>query len=98
MNVEVRKIETTYAETGVGQADRIEATYELGFATPNGGWVKFASVPAQVVAAADQAAAATKPPEPPAEPEPPGEPEPDAGQGAEAPPEPATVAPAEASG
>lgn len=46
--VEVRAVETEYGETGVGQQNRTETTYELG-ATVNGAWVKFAGVPSSTV-------------------------------------------------
>lgn len=57
MGVEVKKVETTYAETGVGQADRTDVTYELG-AEIDGAWVRFASVTESTVEAAKAAAAA----------------------------------------
>lgn len=47
-NVEVRKVETEYGETGVGVSNRTDVTYELG-AEINGAWVKFASVPGNTV-------------------------------------------------
>jgi hypothetical protein len=47
---------------GGGTVERVEVTYELGFATPSGGWVRFASVPEAVVQAAeDNAKAAAQP-------------------------------------
>jgi hypothetical protein len=62
MAVEVRKIETAYAETPVGTPDRVEVTYQLGFTTPSGGWVRMAEVPEAVVQAAeDNAKAAAQP-------------------------------------
>lgn len=42
-DVEVRRVEKTYGETGVGQSDRVEAAYELG-AEIEGAWVPFARV------------------------------------------------------
>lgn len=63
MGVEVRRIETAYAETPVGTPDRVEASYELGFATPSGGWVKMASVPEAVVQAAEDNAKAAQQPD-----------------------------------
>jgi hypothetical protein len=41
--VAVRKTETEYNETGVGQSNRTDTNYELG-AVINGAWVRFASV------------------------------------------------------
>ncbi|SRR5579885_3219532 len=43
MDVEVRRIETTVHETGVGVADRTDVSYELG-AVIDGAWVRFGSV------------------------------------------------------
>jgi hypothetical protein len=45
---EVRKVETEIVETGVGQQNRIDVTYEIG-ATIDGAWVRFASVPGSTV-------------------------------------------------
>lgn len=68
MGVEVRRIETEVAETGLGQDNRTDVTYELGFATPSGGWVKFVSVPeATVINAEANAAQADQPPTQPAD-------------------------------
>lgn len=41
--VEVRKVETEYHETGVGQSPRTDVTYQLG-AVLEGKWVTFGSV------------------------------------------------------
>jgi hypothetical protein len=43
--------------------DRVEVTYEIGFATPSGGWVKMASVPEAVVQAAEDNAKAAQQPD-----------------------------------
>lgn len=43
--VQVRKVETEYHETGVGQQSRTDVTYELG-SVIEGKWVAFASVSA----------------------------------------------------
>lgn len=63
MGVEVRRVETEVGETGVGVSNRTDVTYEIGFATPSGGWVKFMSVPETTVqlAEANAAAAASGP-------------------------------------
>jgi hypothetical protein len=42
-DVEVRKVETTYHETGLGQEPRTDVTYELGSVIA-GKWVPFGSV------------------------------------------------------
>lgn len=42
-NVEVRKVETEYHETGVGVSPRTDVSYEVG-AVIEGKWVSFASV------------------------------------------------------
>ena len=65
MALEIRKIETVVGETGKDAADSTETTYELGFATVNGGWVKFVSVPEHVVLQADANAKAAQPDAPP---------------------------------
>lgn len=44
-NVEVRKTETEYHETGVGVSPRVDVNYELG-AVIEGKWVRFGSVSA----------------------------------------------------
>lgn len=59
MSVEVRKTETEYHETGVGQENRVDVTYTLG-ATIDGAWVPFFSVPESKVEAAKAAAEAQK--------------------------------------
>lgn len=41
--IEIREVETTYHETGVGQSDRVDKTYELG-AVIDGKWASFGSV------------------------------------------------------
>lgn len=43
--LEVREVDTTYHETGVGQADRVEKTYQAGAVIDNK-WVAFASITA----------------------------------------------------
>lgn len=43
--VQVRKVETEYHETGVGQQPRTDTSYELG-AVIEGKWVAFGSVSA----------------------------------------------------
>lgn len=62
--VEVRKVETTIGETGVGQVDRVETSYELG-ETIDGAWVRFASVSQAVVDAAKAATPLEPTPAPP---------------------------------
>jgi len=54
MGVEVRKTETEYHETGVGQSNRVDVTYQLG-AEIDGAWVPFVSVPESKVEAAKAA-------------------------------------------
>lgn len=44
-NVEVRKVETEYHETGVGVSPRTDVSYELG-SVIEGKWVSFGSVSA----------------------------------------------------
>jgi ribosomal protein L12E/L44/L45/RPP1/RPP2 len=64
MNAEVRRMEYEVGETGVGQANRIDVTYELG-AEIEGAWVRFSSVPGSTVEALVQRArdtAASAPP------------------------------------
>lgn len=51
MTPEIRKVETTVHETGVGVADRTDVSYELG-ATIGGAWVRFTSVSQSQVDAA----------------------------------------------
>lgn len=68
MSIEVRKIETTYGETGVGQSDRVDVTYELGLEI-GGAWIRFASVPETTVVQL-QAAAKANAPAAPASPSP----------------------------
>jgi hypothetical protein len=91
MALEVRRVETEFGETGLAGGTRIDVTYEVGFETPSGGWVKFSSVPeATVQAAEDNAKAASQPASGPTDlsqaDSPPVEPA--------APPEPATDTPA----
>lgn len=60
--VEVRKVETEYGETGIGQSNRVEVAYELG-ATIDGAWVPFTSVSAsraEMFAARPQAGQASE--------------------------------------
>lgn len=59
--VEVRRVETEYGETGVGQANRVDVGFELG-ATINGAWVRFASVAGSTVDALAARAAEQAPP------------------------------------
>lgn len=59
MSVEYRKAETTYHETGLGQADRVEVEHQIG-TTIDGVFVPFASMSdnrAQSFVAAGKAAA-----------------------------------------
>jgi hypothetical protein len=60
---EVRKVETEYGETGIGQANRVDVTYELGFEI-NGAWVKVGSVAGSTV---DNLVAQAKDRQPPAQ-------------------------------
>jgi hypothetical protein len=55
MSVEVRRVETEYHETGVGQQPRTDVTYELG-AEVDGAWVAFARVTESVVQRAQEQA------------------------------------------
>jgi ribosomal protein L12E/L44/L45/RPP1/RPP2 len=64
MNAEVRRMEYEVGETGVGQANRTDVTWELG-AEIEGAWVRFSSVPGSTVEALVQRArdtAASVPP------------------------------------
>ena len=65
MGLEIRKIETVHGETPDSSPDTTEVTYELGFTTTNGGWVKFVGVPEHVVVQADENAKAAQPDAPP---------------------------------
>jgi ribosomal protein L12E/L44/L45/RPP1/RPP2 len=55
MNAEVRRMEYEVGETGVGQANRTDVTWELG-AEIDGAWVRFSSVPGSTVEALVQRA------------------------------------------
>jgi|SRR5215469_15534804 len=63
MALEVRRVETEFGETGQAGGTRIDVTYEVGFETPSGGWVRVSSVPEATVQAAEDNAKAAKQPD-----------------------------------
>lgn len=61
--VEVRRVEVQVHETGTGQSDRTDASYELGFVV-DGAWQRITSVPGATVEATIARERDRRPPEP----------------------------------